>query len=101
MPYIATPVRRLVEEQTLSVAYGATVVVPVGARSASVTLSDSAIGFVVQDQRTGTPEEAVPAGVSWTIGIDAPLSEAVDLKIKSASGTPVASVAYFLPALVS
>ena len=29
---------------------------------ASVTLSDSSIGFTVQDQATGTPEEAVPAG---------------------------------------
>jgi len=101
MPYIDTPVRRAVEEQTLSTSYGAVLTIPVGARSASVTLSDSAIAFVVQDQRTGTPEEAVPAGASWTIGIDVPLAEKVQLKVKSASGTPVAAVAYFLPAVVS
>ena len=73
MPYVSTPVRRVVEEQTLSTSYGAVITVPVGARSASVTLSDSAIAFVVQDQRSGTPEEAIPAGSSWTIGIDDPL----------------------------
>lgn len=101
MPYVSTPVRRVVEEQTLSTSYGAVITVPVGARSASVTLSDSAIAFVVQDQRSGTPEEAIPAGSSWTIGIDDPLAVKIELKIKSASGTPVASVAYFLPALVS
>jgi hypothetical protein len=50
----------------------------------------------VQDQAAGTPEEAVPAGSSYVLGAgDYPLGTAVSIKIKAASGTPVATIAYF------
>lgn len=89
-------VKRVFSEQTLSTAYGAAIEIPVGAINASVTLSDSAIAFVVQDQATGTPEEAVGAGGSWLLGNDVyPLGEAVSIKIKSASGNPVATASWF------
>ena len=97
----STPVRRVFFEQVLSTSYGATLKVPVGARDVSVTLSDSAIGFIVQDQAAGTPEEGIPAGSSWELGNDDPLGVVVDLKIKSASGTPTALLAYFLPVAIS
>ena len=97
----STPVRRVFAEQVLSTAYGATLTVPVGARNISVTLADGAIPFFMQDQAAGTPEEAIPAGSSWQLGNDDPLGVAVDLKIKSGSGTPTALLAYFLPVVIS
>lgn len=89
-------VDRVFQTQTLSTSYGDAISIPVGAIGASVTLSDSSIAFTVQDQATGTPEEAVPAGSSYVLGSgDYPLGTAVSIKIKAASGTPVATVAYF------
>jgi hypothetical protein len=89
-------VDRAFQTQTLGTSYGAAIVIPVGAIGASVTLSDSSIAFTVQDQAAGTPEEAVPAGSSYVLGSgDYPLGTAVSIKIKAASGTPVATIAYF------
>ena len=101
MPYLATPVRRAFSTQTLSTSYGATIALPVGARDVTVTLSDSAIAYLVQDQAAGSGEESVPAGSSWGLGTSEPLGAVVSIKVKSASGTPVAMVAYFLPVAVS
>lgn len=94
-------VRRAFQEQALTAAYGAALTIPIGARGATITLDDSGIAFVVQDQATGTPEEAVPAGSSWSLGNDLPLSETVSVKIKSAAGTPNMVLAYFLPVAVA
>mgnify|MGYP003123257222 CR=1 FL=1 len=99
--YIDVLVRRAFQTQTLSAAYGADLVIPVGASDVTVTLSDPAIGFTVQDQAAGAGEEGVPAGSSWALGTSSSLAASVTIKIKSASGTPVAMLAYFLPVAVS
>ena len=90
-------VDRAFQTETLSTSYNSdAIVIPVGAIGASITLDDSSIGFTVQDQAAGTPEEAVPAGSSYVLGAgDYPLGTAVSIKIKAASGTPVATIAYF------
>jgi|14_taG_2_1085336.scaffolds.fasta_scaffold127171_2 hypothetical protein len=83
-------------KQTLGTGYGAALLIPIGAISAAVTLSDSAIAFTVQDQATLTPEESVPAGASYVLGNENyPLGTAVSIKVKAASGTPVATVSWF------
>ena len=59
-------VDRAFQTETLSTSYNSdAIVIPVGAIGASITLDDSSIGFTVQDQAAGTPEEAVPAGSSY------------------------------------
>jgi hypothetical protein len=87
---------RQFQEQALSVAYGVSLTIPVGAIDPTVTLDDSAIGFWVQDQATGTPEEAIPAGGSWACGNQYhPLGSTVVIQVRSVSGTPNATVVYF------
>lgn len=101
MPDVFYPVRRMTQTQTLGAAYGADLSIPETARGATVTLDDSTIAFVVQDQGPGTPEEAIPAGSSWELGNDMPLSGPVTIKIKAAAGATVAVLAYFLPNVIN
>ncbi len=79
--------------QALSTSYGAIISVETGWDSVSVTLDDNAIGFTVEVASTN--EEAVPAGSSWVLDAGASVTEALALRIKSASGTPTASVLWF------
>ena len=95
MADVLLPVQRAFTTQTLSTSYGAAIAIPVGAIGVSATLDDSSIGFSVQDQATGTPAEAVPAGSSWVLGNTDPLGTAVSIKVMAADGTPVVTVAWF------
>ena len=80
--------------QALSTAYGSSVTLEDGARSISVTLDDSAIGFTVRI--AGANEEQVPAGSSWSLRPPPPgISDDLGIELKSASGTPSASVIWF------
>lgn len=80
--------------QVLSTGYGSAITLEDGARSISVTLDDSAIGFTVRI--AGANEEQVPAGSSWSLRPPPPgISDDLDIEILSASGTPTASVIWF------
>jgi len=80
--------------QTLSTSYGAAIPVESGWENVTVTLDDADIGFVVEID--GANEEAVPAGSSWVLETPgASTMVALSLKVKSASGTPAASVIWF------
>jgi hypothetical protein len=80
--------------QVLSVAYGSSITLEDGARSISVTLDDSAIGFTVRI--AGANEEDVPAGSSWSLRPPPPgISDDLGIEVKSDSGTPSASVIWF------
>ncbi len=80
--------------QTLSTSYGSAITIEDGARSISVTLDDATIGFTVEIDSGN--EEQVPAGSSWSLRPPPPgIGDDLPIKIKSASGTPVASVVWF------
>ena len=80
--------------QVLSTAYGSSITLEDGARSISVTLDDSAIGFTVRI--AGANEENIPAGSGWELRPPPPgISDDLGIEIKSASGTPTASVIWF------
>ena len=80
--------------QTLSTSYGSAITIEDGARSISVTLDDSEIGFTVEIDSGN--EEQVPAGSSWSLRPPPPgIGADLPIKIKSDSGTPVASVVWF------
>lgn len=80
--------------QALTTAYGSSITLEDGARSISVTLDDSSIGFTVRI--AGANEENVPAGSGWELRPPPPgLGDNLGIEIKSASGTPNASVIWF------
>lgn len=80
--------------QTLSTSYGSSITIEDGARSISVTLDDATIGFTVRI--AGANEEDVPAGSSWSLRPPPPgIGDDLGIELKSASGTPVASVIWF------
>ena len=80
--------------QVLSTAYGSSITLEDGARSISVTLDDATIGFTVRI--AGANEENIPAGSGWELRPPPPgISDDLEIEIKSASGTPNASVIWF------
>jgi hypothetical protein len=80
--------------QVLSTAYGSSITLEDGARSISVTLDDATIGFTVRI--AGANEENIPAGSGWELRPPPPgISDDLEIEIKSASGTPNASVVWF------
>lgn len=88
------PVAHTYAEATLATGADAAFTVPVGCIGCEITLDDSAIGFTVQVPGI-TARIAVAAGASYLFPLGGrPLSVAVALQVRSASGTPVAVAEY-------